>query len=120
MQTSLSPTRKTQRVLDPHKCFHAAANLGAIPGQIRSLCVHVVIAAYPVCARIVLSEVTICLQPSTRTLVNASMHMHTRVLCPCGTRLESHDALIDHQDWFLGTRNANARLFEELRRRRQG
>jgi hypothetical protein len=61
---------------------------------------------------IVLSHVTISFDATTRMPMNSHKQMHRAVLCSCGARLESNDALIDHHDWCLGSGRANARLFE--------
>jgi hypothetical protein len=68
---------------------------------------------------IVLSHVTISFDATTRMPMNSHKQMHRAVLCSCGARLESNDALIDHHDWCLGSGRANARLFEKVRRRGQ-
>ena len=36
--------------------------------------------------------------------------------CPCGARLESEEALRDHQEWCLGDGQANTQLIEHVTR----
>jgi hypothetical protein len=36
--------------------------------------------------------------------------------CPCGARLESEQALLDHQEWCTGDGPTNARLIERVAR----
>jgi hypothetical protein len=64
-------------------------------------------------------HMTISSEATTRTPLNSRKPVHQCVLCSCGARLESNDALIDHQDWCLGSGRANARLMEKLRQRGQ-